>query len=56
MRGCKTVVEEEMNFSGSSKGQGAPLDVGQSRRYPEALCGSGRTWKLRLHTASCMPA
>lgn len=51
MRGFKTVDAYATKFSGSSRGEGAPLANGQSKRYPEALCGSGSTEKLRLQTA-----
>lgn len=49
--GFKTVDAYSMKFWGSSRGEGAPLAVGQSMRYPATLCGSGRIRKLREHTA-----
>lgn len=46
IRGLKTVDAYSVNSSGFSRGEDAPFAVGQSIRYPEMLCGSGRIRKL----------
>lgn len=50
IKGTKMVDAYEMKFSGSSSGDGVPLDAGQERAYPVLSSESGRTRKLRLHT------
>lgn len=51
MSGLRVVDAYAMKSSGFSRGEGAPLPVGQFKEYPVAWCGFGRTKKLRRQTA-----
>lgn len=51
MSGSNNEVALDIYFRGSSSGEGAALDVGHIKRYPESFLGSGIITKLNLDTA-----